>query len=50
MEQKVGNALAFLLVLLTVYSMFLSVFKLMFRDGRGLGLYGARGNMYFYDE
>lgn len=50
MEQKVGNAIAFFLILLIVYAMFLSLFKLLFRDGRGLGLYGGRGNIYFYDE
>ena len=50
MEQKVGNVLAFLLILVFVYSTCLTMFKLVFRDGRGLGLYGGRGNVYYFDQ
>ena len=49
-EEIVGNIFAGLLIIVFIISMLLSLFKLVFRDGRGLGLYGGRGNIYFYDE
>ena len=49
-EEIVGKVLVGLLIILIIYSILLSLFKLVFRDGRGLGLYGNRGNSYFYDD
>jgi hypothetical protein len=49
-EEIVGDIIAGLLIILFIISICMSLFKLVFRDGHGLGLYGGRGNSYFYDE
>jgi hypothetical protein len=50
MQEKVGNIMASILILIIFLSIGISLFTLIFRDGRGLGMYGNRGNSYFYSE
>jgi hypothetical protein len=49
MEAITGNVFAFILIAIIIYSVFRSMFVLVFRDGRGLGLYGGRGEFYMSD-
>lgn len=46
LERWVGNILAGLLILLVIISILHSAFVVLFRDGRGSGLYGGRGEFY----
>lgn len=45
-EQVVGSIFAGILILIIGWSILMSLFTLMFRDGRGLGNYGSRGEFY----
>jgi len=45
-EEIVGNIFAGILILIVIYSILSSLFILFFRDGRGLGSYGSRGEFY----
>lgn len=49
-EEYLGNIIAILLGMIIVWSLCYSIFTLLFRDGRGLGLYGNRGSVYMYDD
>jgi hypothetical protein len=45
-EKWTGNIIAGILILLFIYSILASLFALLFRDGRGLNMYGSRGQFY----
>lgn len=45
-EEITGNVFATILIAIIAYSILHSTFVLLFRDGRGLGFYGSRGEMY----
>ncbi len=45
-ERIVGNIIAGLLILLVIWSISYTIFSLLFRDGRGVSLYGGRGEFY----
>lgn len=45
-EKIVGNAIAAVLLALVAISIIMSLFQLVFRDGRGIGMYGSRGEFY----
>lgn len=45
-EEITGNVFATILIGIVIYSIFYSTFVILFRDGRGLGFYGGRGEMY----
>jgi hypothetical protein len=50
-EKWTGNIIAAILVLLFLTTIVVSLFRIMFRDGRGAGgIYGNRGNVYIYDD
>jgi hypothetical protein len=42
----VGNIFATILILIVIFSIMTTIFNLLFRDGRGIGLYGSRGEFY----
>jgi hypothetical protein len=46
LERIVGSIIATMLLVIIGLSIILSLFTLLFRDGRGLGLYGSRGEFY----
>ena len=46
LERVVGNIFAGILIAVIIYSVLYSVFCLVFRDGRGIGQYGSRGDFY----
>jgi hypothetical protein len=48
-EKVCGNIFAGILLAIIIWSFSYSVFCLLFRDGRGIGLYGSRGDFYMYD-
>lgn len=45
-EKIVGLAITSLFLILILFSVLSCMFRLLFRDGRGLGLYGSRGEFY----
>lgn len=45
-EQVVGNIIAGILIVLVAVSILMSLFRLVFRDARGFGMYGGRGEFY----
>lgn len=45
-ERTVGNAFAVILIAIVLVSIFFSMFRFLFRDGRGMGMYGSRGEFY----
>ena len=45
-EEIVGNVFATILIGVVICSVCYSTFVMLFRDGRGLGFYGGRGEMY----
>lgn len=45
-ERIVGNAIAGMLIAIFILSILVSLFRLVFRDGRGMGMYGSRGEFY----
>ena len=50
MEKVIGKILATGVVLLMIWGIGSTLFNLLFRDGRGGGLYGNRGNTYMYND
>lgn len=46
LERVVGNVIAAILIIIVIMSILQSLFVLFFRDGRGLGVYGGRGEFY----
>jgi hypothetical protein len=46
LERLVGNVMTIILIGIFVFSILYTVFSLLFRDGRGISLYGGRGEMY----
>jgi len=44
-----GNIFAGILIAIIIWSFCYSLFCLVFRDGRGVGMYGSRGDFYMYD-
>jgi hypothetical protein len=49
-EKIVGNVFATILILVIFWGISMTIFSLLFRDGRGVGMYGNRGNSYMYDD
>ena len=49
-EKLLGKIISTALCVIIFASIFYSFFCLIFRDGRGIGLYGNRGNDYMYDD
>ncbi len=49
-EKIVGNVFATILVLVILWGIGMTIFSLLFRDGRGAGMYGNRGNSLMYDD
>lgn len=49
-EQVVGLIMAGLLIFIILTGIGLTLFSLFFRDARGVGMYGNRGNSYMYDD
>lgn len=49
-EKMFGNIIAAILCAIIVFGMAYSLFCFLFRDGRGMGQYGNRGNSYMYDD
>jgi len=45
-EEISGNIMAGFLILIVIYSFAYTIFHLLFRDGRGIGMYGGRGEFY----
>lgn len=45
-EKAVGNTIALILIFLVIASFIMTIFSLLFRDGRGITLYGNRGEFY----
>lgn len=50
MEKKIGDTFAIILTGFILVSIVMSLFQLLFRDGRGLGLMGTRGTFYYTFE
>jgi hypothetical protein len=50
MQEKIGNIMATILTGIILISILFNLFILVFRDGRGMGMYGNRGNALFYDN
>lgn len=50
MEKIIGNIIAGCLILVIAYSIGFTIFSFLFRDGKGIGLYGSRGNVYMYGD
>jgi len=48
-EEVLGSILAGILILIVGWSILMSIFTILFRDGRGAGLYGNRGEFYMED-
>lgn len=46
LEKIVGNTIAAILILIVIVSVCYSLFVFVFRDGRGMGTYGSRGEFY----
>jgi hypothetical protein len=46
LEKTFGNIMAGVLLLIFMVSIVYSIFSLVFRDGRGMSLYGGRGQSY----
>ena len=46
LERWTGNIIAGMLLLIFILSILYSIFGLLFRDGRGVSMYGARGDSY----
>lgn len=46
LESVLGSIMAGVLFLIVAWSILVSLFTLVFRDGRGLGMYGNRGEFY----
>ena len=49
-EKVVGNIGTVILIGVIVFSILATIFRLLFRDGRGVSLYGNRGSVYMYDD
>lgn len=49
-EKIIGNIIATILILIILWSIGFTIFTFLFRDGRGVGLYGNRGNTYMYND
>lgn len=45
-ERIVGNVFAGILIAIFILSICVYCFRLVFRDGRGIGMYGSRGEYY----
>ena len=45
-EEVLGSIFAGILLVIIGWSILMSLFTLVFRDGRGLGNYGSRGEFY----
>lgn len=45
-EPKVGNIIAAILIAIVIIANLYYLFSLFFRGGRGIGLYGSRGEFY----
>jgi ABC-type lipoprotein release transport system permease subunit len=46
LEKLVGNIIAACLILVVIFSILYSLFILIFRDGKGLSMYGSRGEFF----
>jgi len=49
-EKILGRIISTALYVIIFMSVIYSFFCLLFRDGRGIGMYGNRGNSYMYDD
>ena len=49
-EKLLGKIISTALCVIIFASIFYSLFCLFFRDGRGIGVYGTRGDIYMYDD
>lgn len=48
-ERICGNIFAGVLITIVIWAFLYSTFCMLFRDGRGIGMYGSRGDFYMYD-
>lgn len=49
-ERIMGLIMCGLLIFIMLTGIGLTLFSLLFRDARGIGLYGNRGNVYMNDD
>lgn len=50
MTKTFGNLMAGIIILIFLYSIFFNLFSLLLRDGRGVSMYGGRGDIYMSDN